>query len=105
MRNKKLDNLLRYVMDETIRRDKLQEDVDQQLVKIHQFNGEVRTALNKALDRITKLEKEVYEWEQVDGDEGETCACEFDYLEERINALADYLKVDFKEEGLKATKK
>ncbi len=103
MRNKKLDNLLRYVMDETIRRDKLQEDVDQQLVKIHQFNGEVRTALNKALDRLDKLEREVYEWEQTEG--GETRACEFAYLEEKIDALADYLKVGFKEEGLKATKK
>jgi hypothetical protein len=116
--DKRMTELYKYSVNRTAEVDKLLEDLDIQLSKIHQFNAEVRTALKDALDRIKKLEvvvKELERWDPV-GDEWEKdydkhCKYEdeeldyISFLDDRIRALADYLKVEFKEEGIRVVKK
>ncbi len=106
--DKRMTELYKYVVNETAKRDKLNDDIDIQLSKIHQFNAEVRPAIKDALDRVKKLEQIVKELEtdepKCDEEEYEL----IDYIDsvyEKVFALARYLKVEFKDEGLKAIKK
>ncbi len=123
--DKRMTELYKYVVNRTAEVDKKLEDIDRQLSKIHQFNAEVRPALNEALEKVKKLEvvvKELESWEPVGDawencDDCEECECQRDdwsnedlsgyigHVHQRVDALADYLKVEFKEEGLKAVKK
>jgi DNA repair exonuclease SbcCD ATPase subunit len=121
--DKRMTELYKYVVNRTAEVDKRMEDIDEQLSKIHQFNAEVRPALKDVLDRIKKLEvvvKELetdneldVEWEDDECDECDECddwsnedlSDYIGFVNQRVNAIADYLKVEFKEEGLKAVKK
>ncbi len=107
--DKRMTELYKYSVNRTAEVDKKLEDIEEQLSKIHQFNSEVRPALNEALERIKKLEGEPLDkvLERLDDNtheewSDEDCACD---LWQRLYALADYLKVEFVDEGLKAKKK
>jgi hypothetical protein len=115
--DKRMTELYKYVVNRTAEVDKRMEDIDEQLSKIHQFNAEVRPALKDVLERIKKLEvvvKELetdneldVEWEDDECDDwsNENLSYYIAFVNQKVNAIADYLKVEFKEEGLKAVKK